>query len=77
MTIENLVEAYRRALYRVSGSKSPFDLHIDPPSPELLACHQRHGVSSSAFITARNPRSVPTSGRENTIVVAGRKRFRN
>lgn len=51
-----LLAAYHETQYHVHGDR-PFTLRIDVPSSELLVLYRRHGVASSAFITACNPRS--------------------
>jgi len=60
----DLEQAYRKTIYRVLAD-SPFDLRVDRYSPELEAWHRTCGVSSSALITAANPRSQQLSDREN------------
>jgi hypothetical protein len=59
-----LVQAYRETHYRVLGDDG-FTLTIDVPSPELARAHPRHGVDSSAFLTACNPFSQSLSDDEN------------
>jgi hypothetical protein len=65
-----LIRAYAETEYRVSGDPG-FVLRIDVPSPELLALHARLGVTSSAFVTACNPRSRPLPATENAARQAG------
>ena len=60
-----LLAAYRETEYRVGGD-APFVLRIDEKSPLLRQLHARHGVASSAFITASNPLSQPCSAAFNT-----------
>lgn len=61
----DLVEAYRRTEYRVADGSHAFALRVDEPSDSLRTCHAAFGVDCSAFITACNPRSVPTSDADN------------
>lgn len=56
-----LVEAYRRTEFRVADRGWHFVLRIDEASPALVACHEAFGVTRSAYLTAWNPRSEPTS----------------
>ncbi len=66
-----LVQAYRETHYRVLGDNG-FTLIIDVPSPELARAHRRHGVDSSAFLTACNPLcDLGTRFEQNAIVWAG------
>ncbi|ODS93094.1 MAG: hypothetical protein ABS45_04175 [Comamonas sp. SCN 65-56] len=60
-----LLAAYRETEYRVGGD-APFILRINQASPLLRQLHSRHGVTSSAFITAANPRSQPCTLAFNT-----------
>jgi hypothetical protein len=64
-----LVQAYRETHYRVLGDDG-FTLTIDVPSPELAHAHRRHGVDSSAFLTACNPFSRSLSDDENIALQA-------
>jgi len=65
-----LVAAYRAARYHVSGAAEPFDLTLDTPSRALDACHRAHGVECSAFLTAFNPGSRPTTSAANAAAAA-------
>ena len=56
-----LVEAYRRTDFRVADRGWSFVLRIDEASSALAACHEAFGVTRSAYLTAWNPRSEPTS----------------
>ncbi|BCS35947.1 hypothetical protein TBR22_A51820 [Luteitalea sp. TBR-22] len=56
----HLLEAYRRAEYRVADRGYTFTLRIDALSWPLRAVHASFGVDRSAYITAWNPGSVPT-----------------
>ena len=60
-----LITAYRATHYCVTGVPEAFVLRIDQHSPYLAACHQSHGVSTSAFLTAYNPLSQPTGDAAN------------
>jgi len=66
----DLIEAYRTALYRVTGTAAPFVLRVGRHSAELEALHGRHGVDCSAFLTAWNPASQPTSSSDNEAAEA-------
>lgn len=59
-----LLTAYRETEYRVGGDP-PFVLRIGEASPPLRQLHARHGVASSAFITAANPHSQPCTATFN------------
>ena len=61
---EDLVSAYRAANYRVFCDEQ-FVLKIDQRSQKLIALHRAHKCDCSAFITAFNPFSAPTSPAEN------------
>lgn len=62
-----LIAAYRATHYCVNGVSPPFLLRIDEPNDDLAACHLTGGVDSSAFLTAWNPGSRPTSEAENEL----------
>lgn len=64
-----LVEAYRRTEYRVADGSFAFAMRVDEPSDSLRTCHSAHGVDCSAFVTACNPRSVPTPEGENAAAM--------
>jgi hypothetical protein len=66
----NTNEAYRGTEYRVSVDGSPV-LRIGEASPPLVALQDRHGVTSSAFVTACNPFSAELSDEENRTRQAG------
>lgn len=59
-----LLAAYRETLFDVSGP-DPFTLRVGAPSTELQALHEQHRVTSSAFVTACNPRSERLADKEN------------
>lgn len=59
-----LLTAYLETEYAVHAA-SPYVLRIGERSPELVADHQRHHVTCSAFITAWNPRSRRLTDVEN------------
>ena len=65
-----LLAAYRRTEYRVDDAGHAFVLRIDVPSAELRRCHELFGVSCSAFLTAWNPRSTPTSREQNDVAMS-------
>lgn len=57
MAKTDLLSAFLRTDYHVRDRTFDFTLRVDQPSPDLDRCHAAHGVTSSAFITAFNPRS--------------------
>ncbi|MEY4761083.1 MAG: hypothetical protein RLZZ200_939 [Pseudomonadota bacterium] len=61
-----LLAAYRQTRYEVHEGAG-FVLEVNRYSAELQGLHGRHGVSSSAFITACNPRSEPTDASANAF----------
>jgi hypothetical protein len=56
MIAETLQQAFLETHYHVHD-EPPFFLQIGQTSEALLACHARHQVTCSAFITAWNPLS--------------------
>jgi hypothetical protein len=64
---EELVSAYRRTHYRVADQGYAFTLLIDQPCLALQECMVRTQVSEAAYVTAWNPRSVPTSQEANDM----------
>ena len=62
---DELMAAYRRTLFRVFDPAGEFILRVEVHSLELEACHQRHGVRCSLFITAWNPGSDPKTDAVN------------
>ena len=60
-----LIAAYRATHYCVNGISPPFLLRVDEANPDLAKCHLAYGVRCSAFITAWNPGSRPTTEEEN------------
>jgi len=61
---ENLIHAYAETQYCVEDDP-PFTLMVGQASVALLACHKRHRVDCSAFITAWNPFSQQLTAQEN------------
>jgi hypothetical protein len=59
MITPDLIDAYRRAEYRVSDGSFAFAMRVDEACDSLATCHAAFGVECSAFITAWNPRSTP------------------
>jgi hypothetical protein len=55
----DLLAAYAAAHYKVTGAPTPFVLRIGQRSAELASLHLASAVTSSAFLTAWNPHSVP------------------
>lgn len=60
-----LIEAYRRTRYRVTGGCKPFDLRVDEASRELLGLYKGLGVLDAAFLTAWNPQGKCVSREDN------------
>jgi hypothetical protein len=60
-----LIAAYRATHFCVSGVQPPFILRVDESNADLANCYTTYGVRSSAFITAWNPGSQPTSDADN------------
>jgi hypothetical protein len=58
------IQAFKETHYTVQDVV-PFVLHIGEASADLVACHKRHRVDCSAFITAWNPFSQPLTAQEN------------
>jgi len=50
-----LLDAYRRAEYRVDDGGWRFTLRIGAASAPLAACHRAHASRRSAYLTAWNP----------------------
>ena len=65
-----LVDAYRRTEFRVADRDWNFVLRIDGASTVLAVCHEAFGVTRSAYLTAWNPRSEPTSCEVNEAAQA-------
>jgi len=61
---EELIQAYKETHYTVQDVE-PFVLRIGEVSEDLMACHKRHRVDCSAFITAWNPFSQQLTAQEN------------
>jgi hypothetical protein len=57
-------QAYKETHYAVQDLE-PFVLRIGEVSEDLIACHKRHRVECSAFITAWNPFSKQLTPEEN------------
>jgi hypothetical protein len=64
-TLGELELAYRCTDYQVTDRGWSFVLRIDEGSSVLAACHEAFGVARSAYLTAWNPRSEPTSSEVN------------
>ena len=62
---QELLTAYANTHYKVSVGESTITLQPEHHSNELEALHQRHNVSSSAFVTAWNPESISMSRADN------------
>jgi hypothetical protein len=60
-----LLAAYSITDYCVDSDAGRFKLHCGDYSPQLDELQKSKGVECSAFITAWNPRSKPTSALEN------------
>ena len=59
-----LVEAYRKAQYRIHA-QPPFELKVELPSPELDRLLARERADSAALLTAYNPQSRERPAPEN------------
>lgn len=57
--------AYRATLYQVRAGDAPFALRVDTFSARLAALMRMHGVTTAAYLTAYNPRSVLTAEAAN------------
>jgi hypothetical protein len=68
-----LIGAYLAAVYRVRGPQ-PFAMQVDVPCPALARLHRASGVRCSAFLTAHNPRSEPTTAAMNRAAQARLRR---
>ena len=66
----DLLAAYERTEYRVTGADPPFVLRIGAYSAALDAYQAAAGVNGSTFITAWNPRSAPTPLEQNVAAMA-------
>ncbi len=51
-----LIEAYRKAIYRVEFGEPPVDLQVDQFSSGLSALMQQHEAHCCGLVTASNPR---------------------
>jgi hypothetical protein len=60
-----LERAYRATAYRVEGPDGRFSIHIGQTCPELDALLTLTHTTTWAYITACNPRSVPTADAQN------------
>jgi hypothetical protein len=61
---DELIQAYKETHYTVQDV-DPFVLRIGEVSEDLMACHKRHRVDFSAFITAWNPFSQSLTVQKN------------
>ena len=59
-----MLQAFYETEYRVHTDPAVV-LRIGEPSPMLRALHAAHGVTTSAFVTACNPRSQQLSESAN------------
>ena len=60
-----LIAAYRATHFCVNGVQPPFIMRVDESNADLASCYATHGVRCSAFITAWNPGSQPTTDAAN------------
>jgi hypothetical protein len=65
-SLSSLEAAYRSSLFEVTGTSPPFTLHVEEHCAPLAALHRLHGVATSAYLTAVNPRSVVQPDAENS-----------
>jgi hypothetical protein len=64
-----LAAAYNATLYEVHAPGGLMVLRLDVFNPPLQDVHAQLSVRCSAFLTAWNPRSVPTSAAENAAAL--------
>lgn len=69
-----LIDAYRASVYRVALPDGPLDLAIGATSAALDALLARHDLQEWAFITAYNPRSIPSDAAANRAADAALRR---
>jgi len=69
-----LAAAYNATQYEVHAPHGLLPLRVDVPSPPLKAVHDQLHVDCSAFLTAWNPRSVPTPAADNAAALARMRR---
>lgn len=60
-----LADAYRSSVFEVTGTAPPFTLRVDHYCAPLAALHRARGVTTSAYLTAVNPRSIVQPDAEN------------
>jgi hypothetical protein len=60
-----IIEAYRSARYKVTGTETPFVLHVDEPSAELASLLKNSKSQGAAFITVDNPQSQIVPNEQN------------
>lgn len=63
--LTSLEAAYRSTSFEVTAASPPFTLRVGEHSAPLAALHRLHGVATSAYLTAVNPRSVVLPADEN------------
>ena len=60
---------YRGTRFEVRAPGGLLLLQLDLPNPQLLAVHEQLRVTCSAFLTAWNPRSIPTPPEQNAAAL--------
>jgi hypothetical protein len=69
-----LAAAYNATLYEVHAPDGLLLLRLDVFNPQLKSVHDELRVDTSAFLTAWNPRSVPTPAAENAAALERMRR---
>ena len=64
-----LIAAYKATHYEVHAPEGLLQLQVDVPNARLRALHEKLRVNCSAFLTAWNPRSVPTPEAKNAAAL--------
>lgn len=64
-----LIAAYKATHYEVHAPEGLLVLQIDVPNARLRTVHENERVHCSAFLTAWNPRSVPTPPAQNAAAL--------
>lgn len=62
---ENLLAAYRKAIYRIVYGNSVIEFRVDKHKIDLDSVLANHNVNSAALITAFNPQSNKCADSEN------------
>ena len=73
MISNDLLAAYRATTYNVFARSGTLTLRIDERNADIVDLHKSAGVTSSAFVTACNPFSAPTSDAMNAEAMSALK----